>query len=205
VPDQQAALAWLPDAIRAKAPRRALNTGEHLFRQGDKAAAIYWVEAGRLELVRHTVDDHPVTLHTAKAGELFAEAALYSEVYHCDAIARTASRVRVLAKRTLRAALREDPGLAERTMAVLAREIQRLRSRLELRNIRSARLRLMHHLALAAEPGTRMVRLDGTLKDLAAELGLTHEVLYRTLGNLERERVVARGRATITLGKRFAL
>ena len=32
----------------------------------------------------------------------------------------------------------------------------------------------------------RVFELRGTLKDLAAELGLTHEALYRTLAALER-------------------
>jgi DNA-binding IscR family transcriptional regulator len=41
--------------------------------------------------------------------------------------------------------------------------------------------------------------LSGTLKDIAAELGLTHEVLYRTLAALERSGGIKRSRGKITL------
>jgi CRP-like cAMP-binding protein len=86
-------------------------------------------------------------------------------------------------------------------MAVLARQIQALRTRLEERNIRSARERLLHHLALAAGPDGRTIPLDGTLMDLASEIGLTHEVVYRTLADLEREGAISRTRSAIVLRK----
>lgn len=145
---------------------------------------------GRLRLNRHSIDSHSVCLHTARPGELFAEAALFSDTYHCDAVAAVASSVRVYPKSELLAAFRSDSALGERYMSALAHEIHALRNRLEERNIRSARERLLHHLALAADG--RTVRLDGTLMDLAAEIGLTHEVLYRTLAALEREGTITR-------------
>src|SRR5947207_2627578 len=104
---------------------------------------------GRLRLIRNTIDNHPVVLHTAHAGGLFAEAALFASRYHCDAVAAVASRVRLHPKRELLKAFRTDPATAERFMAAMAREIHALRARLEERNIRSARERVLHHLALA--------------------------------------------------------
>ena len=65
------------------------------------------------------------------------------------------SRVRAYPKRALLAAFRDQPDLAERFMAVLAHEIQALRARLEERNIRSARERVLHHLALDRQAGRR--------------------------------------------------
>jgi CRP-like cAMP-binding protein len=172
-----------------------------LFRQGDKTFGIFEVERGRLRLVRHTIDDHPVTLHTAKMGELFAEAALFSGAYQCDAVAAVTSQVRVYPKRQLLAAFRDDPVLGERFMAVLAHHIHALRARLEERNIRSARERLLHHLALTAGPDGRTVLVDGTLMEFASEIGLSHEVLYRTLAELEKDGMVARTPSTIVIRK----
>ncbi len=194
-------LEWLPDHLRRLAKSRTLDAGEALFRQGDKANAIFEVELGRMRLIRHTIDDHPVTLHTAKAGELFAEAALFSDRYHCDAVAATASCVHVVPKRALLAAFRDDPALCERFMATLAHQVHALRSRLEGRNIRSARERILNHLILAADAKSRVVTLDGTLMDLASEIGLSHEVLYRTLAALERDGVIARTPTSISLKK----
>jgi CRP/FNR family transcriptional regulator, dissimilatory nitrate respiration regulator len=134
-----------------------------------------------------------VVLHTARAGELIAEAALFSDSYHCDAVADIASRIRVLSKPELLQAFRADADAALRFMAVLARQVMALRTRLELRSIRSARERLLQHLLLAAGAEGRTLRLEGTLMDLAAELGMTHEALYRGLAELEAEGLVARG------------
>jgi hypothetical protein len=73
----------LPPLLEAGSTVRVLAPGELLFRQGDRAAAIYKVESGRLRLIRRTVDDHLVILHTARRGEFFAEASLFAEAYHC--------------------------------------------------------------------------------------------------------------------------
>jgi len=59
-----------------------------------------------------------------------------------------------------------------------------LRTRMELRNIHSARDRVRHYLALHVGADGATVAVNGTLKELAAELGLTHESLYRTLARM---------------------
>jgi CRP-like cAMP-binding protein len=195
-------VALVPPALKQAGIVRELAAGEALFRQGDAATAIFEIEQGRLRLLRQT-DHRTVPVHTARPGELFAEAALFSATYHCDAIAAVASRVRAYPKRQMLAALRSDPKQAEAFMAALARQVQTLRTRLEQRNIRSARERVMHYLALAAGSGGRTVYVAGTLMDLAAELGLTHEALYRTLAALEKDGRIARaGDAIIILGKK---
>lgn len=194
-------LGWLPDQVRRLSKVRTLAAGEALFRQGDRATAIFQVDQGRMRLIRHTIDNHPVTLHTARAGELFAEAALFADRYHCDAVAATASRVYIYPKRDLLAAFRNDAALGERFMSTLAHQIHALRSRLEGRNIRSARERVLNHLVLAADAESRTVTLDGHLMDLAAEIGLSHEALYRTLATLEKEGAITRTRSSITLRK----
>jgi CRP-like cAMP-binding protein len=169
--------------------------------QGDGATAIYAVESGRVRLVRRTVDDHLVVLHTAQAGDVFAEAALFSRAYHCDAIAAVPSRVWRYPKGQLLPALRANPDLSEAFMARLARQVQGLRSRLELRNIRSARERVFQYLLLAAGSDGRTVTLDGPLQDMAADLGLTREALYRTLAALEADGVISRREQAIVVRK----
>jgi CRP-like cAMP-binding protein len=194
-------LDGLPASVRQRSRVSELSAGERLFRQGDKAYAIFEIERGRLRLVRHTIDSRRVVLHTARAGELFAEAALFSPAYHCDAVADTASRVRVYPKRDLLAAFRADPRTAQAFMAVLARRIHALRARLEERDIRSARERLVHHVARCAGADGRTMPLEGTLLDLAAEIGLTPEALYRTLAALEHEGTIRRAGGAIALRK----
>lgn len=140
----------LPRSLEAGSVVRDLAAGEILYRQGDRAAAIYKVETGRLRLVRRTLDDHLVILHTARRGEFFAEASLFAEAYHCDAVAAAPSRIRVYPKARVMAVLRTEPALAEAFVARLAHQLQDLRARMELRNIRSARERVLQYLRLRA-------------------------------------------------------
>jgi len=189
----------LPASLEAASTIRVLASGELLFRQGDPAAAIYKVESGRLRLIRRTVDDHLVILHTARRGEFFAEASLFADTYHCDAVAAAQSIVRVYQKEIVINALRTNPALAEAFMARLAHQLQELRARMELRNIRSARDRVLQYLRLCAGIGGRSIALDGQLQDIAAEIGITREVLYRTLAALETEGHLTRTETAILL------
>ena len=189
----------LAASLEAGSTIRFLAPGELLFRQGDPAAAIYKVESGRLSLIRRTVDGHLVILHTARRGEFFAEASLFADAYHCDAVAAAQSSVRVYQKEIVIKALRTDPALAEAFMARLARQLQELRARMELRNIRSARDRVLQYLRLRAGIGGRSVALEGELQDIAAEIGMTREVLYRTLAALETEGQLTRTQTAILL------
>lgn len=191
----------MPSALDAGSAVRELAAGELLFQQGDRAAAIYKVESGRLRLIRRTVDDHLVILHTARRGELFTEAALFADAYHCDAVAAAPSRVRVYPKAKVMAALRSDPALAEAFMARLARQLQELRARMELRNVRSARERVLQYLRLNVGIDGRSVPVEGELQDIAAEIGITREALYRTLAALEAEGRLTRTEAAIRLDR----
>jgi len=140
-----------------------------------------------------------VTLHTARKGEFFAEASLFTDAYHCDAAAAAPSSVRVYPKPVVMEAMRIDPALAEAFMARLARQLQELRARMELRNIRSARDRVLQYLRLRAGVHGRSIAVEGQFQDIAAEIGMTREALYRTLAALEREGHLTRTDAAILL------
>ena len=191
----------LPPSLEAGSVVRVLASGELLFRQGDRAEAIYRVETGRLRLIRRTIDDHLVILHTAGRGEFFAEASLFAEAYHCDAIAAAQSRVWVYPKAIVMDALRTDPALAETFIARLARQLQELRARMELRNIRSARERVLQYLRLRAGVHGRSIAIEGQFQDIAAEIGISREALYRTLAALEAEGYLTRTENAILLKK----
>jgi CRP-like cAMP-binding protein len=190
---------WLPAGVRSAAVDRKLKSGEPLFHLGDKTAGLYEVLAGRVRLARVDRSGREIILYVAGAGETIAEASLFSPAYHCDAIAGSDAVVRVYPKAAVLAAFAKDPKAAQAFAATLARQVMALRTRLEQRNIRSARERLRHFLALNTSADGRTVELRGALKEIAAELGLTHEALYRTLAALERAGEIKRARGKITL------
>ena len=192
---------WLPAAVRAAAIDRKLKAGEALFRLGDKTAGLCEVIAGRVRLARVDRAGHEIVLYVAGPGETLAEASLFSPSYHCDAIASSDALVRIYPKAAVLAAFEQDRKAAQAFTATLARQVMNLRTRIEQRNIRSARERVRHFLSVNADADGRAVALRGTLKDLAAELGLTHEAFYRTLAALERSGEIKRTKGKITLAR----
>lgn len=191
-------LAWPPAEVLKFSKTRELHKGEVLFRERDPVSAIYGVEQGVVRMERHTDDDHVAVLHVAGPGQMFAEAALFSDTYHCNAVATMPTRIRAYPKAEMLQALTDHSVLAIHFMSALAHQLQDLRTRLERRNIRSARDRVTHYLHLNGGAKGR-IHLTGTLMDLAAELGLSHEVLYRTLAAMEKDRAILRTKASIEL------
>jgi CRP-like cAMP-binding protein len=198
-----AASEWLPSTVRLAAIDHKLKAGEPLFRLGDGTLGLCEVVAGRVRLARLDRAGHEIVLHVAGPGETLAEASLYSPQYHCDAIANTDAIVRIYPKREVLAAFEENPKAAQAFTETLAHQVMSLRARIEQRNIRSARERVRHFLTLNVGSDRRTVKVRGTLKDLAAEIGLTHEALYRTLATLERSGEIRRKGDKIVLSKRI--
>jgi CRP-like cAMP-binding protein len=195
--------ASLTELWNSMAPscERQISAGGFVFQQGDSASQLYLVRHGRIRLVRYTADGQRCTLFVAETGQTFAEAALFAERYHCFALADTDSRVAGFDKQLLLAHLRENPDMALGYIALLSLQVHELRTLIELRTVRSAKERVLTYLLQHAEPGSNTIRVARTLKDMAQELGLAHETLYRTLAELEREGRVERGPAAIKLKK----
>lgn len=178
--------------LQALAHVRELARNEYLFQQGEPVTSVFEVLSGQVRLLRRTIDDHLVVLDAARDGEIFAESTLFSEVYHCDAMAAAPARVRSYPKPAFLAALRATPESWEHIAARLAHHLQDLRTQMEVRHIRSARERLLQYLQLQLSGPQAVVHLEGELQDLASQLGLSREALYRTLATLEREGAIAR-------------
>jgi CRP-like cAMP-binding protein len=179
--------------------RRSLGRGELLFRQGDKVVGIFFVETGRLRLERRTFDGRTLNVGTTPAGEFFVEAALFSEIFHCDGVAIEPSDVRIYPKAAVLNALRTDPANALTFLKLIAHQVIGLRQQIELMKVRSAKDRILLYLDFNAGPDGRTLTMRGQLQDIANELGLTREALYRTLADLERSGEIARSGDRIVL------
>ncbi len=187
----------LGERLRAMGRSRQLPRDGVLFNQGDPARAVYLVSRGRLRLDRHLASGRAVTLSVARPPAVIAEAALFSERYHCRAVAEVASTVVVVPKAVVVDLLEEDSSFALSLVRGLASEVRTLRQLLELRNVRPASQRLLDYLALQRDRGEPPT--DRPLAALAAELGLTPEALYRIVARLEREKVIRRQGRRLTL------
>jgi CRP-like cAMP-binding protein len=185
--------------------RRSLSRNEVLFRQGDEVAAIYFVEAGRLRLERRAFDGRLLVLGITPAGQFFVEAALFADLFHCDAVATEPSQVSVYPKQAVLKSLRSDPANAMSFLALMAHQVIDLRQRLELTKVRSAKERVMLYLNFHADLDGGAVNLRSQLQDIADELGLSREAFYRTLASLEREGSIERAGSRILLKRSLGI
>jgi len=177
---------------------RTLARGELLFRQGEPAAAVFLIVRGRLRMVRHLASGDRVTIHTGRTGELFAEGSLFSDVYQCEAVAAEATQVRVCGKAEMLAAIGNSSSTMLALLKQVSHSLHHARAMRELRNVRSAKDRVLQHLYLSAsKDGT--VAFDRPLLEVAEDIGLTHEAYYRALATLVCAGAIKRRGRTIRL------
>ena len=149
---------------------------DHVFRQGDPTMGISFVKSGNVCLTRVTESGNAVTIHNARAGDLFAEASIYSDHYHCDAVCSAPSDVVRISKQAILLRLREDTAFSEGITKRLAIQIQDYRQLLTLHAIKSANERVLLAVALG--------KLNGSVTQFASQIGLTKEACYRALKDL---------------------
>jgi CRP-like cAMP-binding protein len=181
-------LATLPARLRAQAVPIAAAAGETVFRRGTPPARVFFVLEGDVRLVRTSASGAEIVLQRARAGFL-AEASLEAARYHCDAVAAADSRLLAFPIGPFRHALRRDEAFCSFWIARLAREVRALRSQNERLALRSAAERVEHYIEAEGEDGR--LELKRSRKAWAAELGLTHEALYRALAGLRRSGRIA--------------
>jgi hypothetical protein len=87
-------------------------------------------------------DGLQLTLQRAGSGSIVAEASLFADRYHCDALAAEESAVRAVPMTMAKAAIESDPDLASALMRHLAGEVHRTRTRAEILSLKSVAARL---------------------------------------------------------------
>jgi CRP-like cAMP-binding protein len=189
----------LPSVLRSEIRYRDLATGEALFHQGDLATDVYVVVSGRIRLDCYTPEGKFVTFQIVRPHESFAVMALFDKVYEANATGEIPSQVIVYPKQVLLNALANHPELAQELMQQLVKHIYALKIRLELREIRAANDRILHYLKTIAHFSGIVINFERPLKMVALDLGLSPEVFYRALAQLERKGTISRNKRQITL------
>ncbi|MFH7812363.1 MULTISPECIES: Crp/Fnr family transcriptional regulator [Acetobacter] len=178
---------YLPPEIKKASVVRKLQRGDFLFQRNTPAIGVYEVLEGRVSMSRLDPVGRDVILFVATPGETLAEATIFGGNYHCNAVALTQAIVRLYPQPLLLQEYEQNQQFAIAYTRMLARQLVSARARIEQRNMQSARDRLRHFLSLNMDPERLSVKVRGTLKELAGELGLTHESLYRALARMEEE------------------
>lgn len=189
----------VPANVRDLASRRRVEGGESIFWVGAPARHVYFLLRGRVALNRFGPSGEEVAIHVADSGEFFAEASLHAERYHCTAAALVDGEVAAIPSADLRACIQSNPHFAMQWLETVSGQLRTVRARVERLSIKSAVERVRHLLLTEGRGKTPTYALRGTARELAGQLGLTHEALYRVLAAMQKEGTIARTRSEIVL------
>lgn len=176
--DLQLACTWLK-----------CKRGDQLFTQRKRPQQMLYVVRGEVVLQRLGVQGENVILQRVRQG-FVAEASLQSSSYHCDAVVTLAGDLIAIPIDPIRKALLEDRAFAMHWIGMLNQELKRLRAQCERLSLKRVRDRLLH--LIETEGTGRSLSFNAGLKSVASELGVTHEALYRTVSELEKQGLLQR-------------
>lgn len=169
-----------------------MQKGDVLFRQGQTTSGLYRVVSGCVTLQRTGLGGDTLALHRAVSGGFFAEASVFSETYHCDAVCTEAGGVLKIAKSDIVSMMQSNPEFSEGFTRLLAVQVQQYRAHIELLSIPLAKDRIL----AAVQAGY----FDATVIELATRINLTHEACYRALRALcDDGRMIRVGRGRYVL------
>ena len=185
--ETEPAAKLIPKTLRAVAVLFEAEAGETLFRIGDPVRQVYLVISGEIRLTRSDRNGTEIILQRSRGG-FIAEASLDSKAFHCQAVAAEPSKVLLFPVASFRTALESEANFCKGWQSHLARELRRVRAQCERLNLHNAADRVTHYIESEGVNGA--IELHQSRKAWAAELGLTHESLYRTLRRMQDEGVL---------------
>lgn len=177
----------MPVTLRNAAEWCQFSVGDYIFNLGDEPLRLFFVVQGEVRLRRYSPEGTEIVLQRAR-NSFLAEASIESKSYHCDAVAVESTVTLNFPMQVFRRSIAECSLFRERWMSLLLREVRRSRIQCERLTLRSAAARVLHYIDSEGSDG-RIVLMQSK-KAWAAELGLTHEALYRTLSSLVKDKKI---------------
>jgi CRP-like cAMP-binding protein len=178
----------VPSTLCNVAKQVNAKSGTALFRIGDPVRYIFLVVEGEARLKRQGSNGQEIILQRSRCG-FIAEASLETRAYHCDAITAEPTVLIRFPIAAFRSALNDEPAFRRGWQSLLAKEVRKLRAQCERLSLNSAVDRISHYIESEGSNGE--VNLTQTKKSWAAELGLSHEALYRALRRMQDDNLLS--------------
>ncbi|MDD5480511.1 MAG: Crp/Fnr family transcriptional regulator [Rhodoferax sp.] len=172
--------------------------GTCLFKAGDRPEHMFFVVSGEVVLERPDRQGASVILQRTRRG-FVSEASLQSAIYHCTGQVVANTKMIQIPIRQVRDALDNDPAFAGRWIGMLNKEVKRLRLQCERLSLTRVQDRFVHLLETEGDKGC--FPISSGIKSLAAELGVTHEALYRCIYAMEKAGKLQRTATHVTLSQ----
>ena len=203
--------AQTTEVLRAARARKIARDG-FLFQQGDPAAALYLLQAGRMRIQQVTPDGQQVLLRVVIPGEMFGGVTLLEDAAY-PASARAVEECTALGWdiATMSRLMERFPRLALNALRLLATHMQNLQDsyrelateRVE-RRVARALLRLTRQTGRRVEGGV-LIDFPLSREDLAEMTGATLFTVSRILSGWERQGLIESGRQRILIRRPHGL
>lgn len=184
-----ALLVLLPASLQEQCSALRLVKNERLFDQGQRPERMFYICNGEAVLQRMGLHGASLVLQRVRQG-FISEASLQSDSYHCESVMTASGDLVSIPISAIKHELITNPEFAMRWVAMLNKELKRLRAQCERLSLKSVKDRLLHLIETEGENGK--LALGSGLKSIAAELSVSHEALYRTVAELEKSETLYR-------------
>lgn len=200
------------EEVAERAQEKAFGGGATIFREGEPAAALLLVAAGRVKLTQVAADGHEVIIRLVGPADAIAAVSLFEDAtYPATASAVADTTVVVWPREALREMFERHPVLAINAMRMLSDRLREVQERFrELATERVAQRIARTLLRLVRQAGRRVERgvlLDLPLsrQDLAEMTGTTLYTVSRTLSEWEARGILESSRERVLITSPHAL
>ncbi|MBP6864694.1 MAG: Crp/Fnr family transcriptional regulator [Candidatus Didemnitutus sp.] len=171
----------------------ALPKDAYLFREGEPSRGCYIVQSGALNVHRVNAAGKEQVIHVFRSGESLAEASLASPTgYPANARAVEPSSVLLIPKAPILELIGQRPDLAMRMLGSMSAHLRVLVGMLDDLTLKDVETRMLNWLVKhGAQARGGVIKLSGTKRVLAAELGTSSETLSRTLARLRMQKLIS--------------
>jgi CRP/FNR family transcriptional regulator len=191
-------------AIAALTARRAYQSDEVIFLEGEPCSGLFIVHSGHVKIYKASPEGREQILTIIRPRDSFNDVAVFDGGPNpASAQAMDATEVCVIERSTLASLFDRYPKLAQAVVAVLAARCRMLVEMVHDLSLKSVAGRLAKLLLDQAAQGQDAVPL--TRQQMAARLGTIREMVSRALRELEDEGLVSRDGRQIVIADRAAL
>jgi CRP-like cAMP-binding protein len=191
------ASADMLEPLASRLRRRRFRRNEVIFHQGDPGDSLHIVASGAVKILLPSAEGEEAIIATLRPGDFFGELALLDGATRsASAAALEPTETLVLPRAVLMDLLGTVPGLGDRLLVGLARELRRLTRQVEELHFLDLAGRLamrLTRLAQEAQPDTSgLISLSWpyTQSDLAAMIGGTRQSVNKLLSQLVDEGLI---------------
>ncbi len=178
-----------------------LSSGSQVFSPNQPADSFYVILAGRAKVYKLSPKGDEQILHLYGPGNTFGEAAMWAGVnYPAHAEVLQDTTLLVVKRSILKQLIAANPDMAMAMLAGMSGKLREFNKLIEQLSLKDVPARLANALLeMPAKPGTDIVALKQTKRELAGQLGTIPETLSRALKKLSASGLIEVNGPEITI------